>query len=151
METTKQKIAGLVAARQELTVQINSLLAEQYPKYEKMSDEVKDDNPYSRLMALQKMGIVKNYEDIMKCSVIIVGVGGIGSVVAEMLTRCGVGKLILYDYDTVELANMNRLFYTPQQVGLSKVQAAKNTLSSINPKVVIEVYNHNITTSDNYL
>ena len=32
---------------------------------------------------------------------IIVGVGGVGSVVAEMLTRCGVGKLILYDYDRV--------------------------------------------------
>lgn len=58
----------------------------------------------------------------------IVGVGGVGSVAAEMLTRCGIGdphphprllcivapellltgKLILYDCDTVELANMNR-------------------------------------------
>jgi ubiquitin-like modifier-activating enzyme 5 len=38
-----------------------------------------------------------------------------------MLTRCGVGKLIIYDYDKVELANMNRLFFTPMQVGLSKV------------------------------
>jgi len=28
-----------------------------------------------------------------------------------MLTRCGIGKLILFDYDTVELANMNRLFF----------------------------------------
>jgi tRNA A37 threonylcarbamoyladenosine dehydratase len=34
-----------------------------------------------------------------------------------MLTRCGVGKLILFDYDTVELANMNRLFFRPEQVG----------------------------------
>ena len=50
-----------------------------------------------------------------------------------MLTRCGVGKLIIYDYDNVELANMNRLFFTPLQVGLSKVQAAKETLSLINP------------------
>ncbi len=38
----------------------------------------------------------------------IVGVGGVGSVAAEMLTRCGVGKLLLFDYDKVELANMNR-------------------------------------------
>lgn len=30
------------------------------------------------------------------------------SVAAEMLTRCGIGKLLLFDYDTVELANMNR-------------------------------------------
>jgi ubiquitin-like modifier-activating enzyme 5 len=67
-----------------------------------------------------------------------------------MLVRCGIGKLILYDYDKVELANMNRLFYTPDQVGLSKVQAAKNTLLKINDKVQIEVYNHNITTKENF-
>jgi ubiquitin-like modifier-activating enzyme 5 len=97
-----------------------------------MSEVVKDDNPYSRLMALKKMGIVENYavllsfiQEIKNKSVLIVGVGGIGSVASEMLTRCGIGKLILYDYDTVELANMNRLFFTPTQVGMSKVQAAK--------------------------
>lgn len=39
------------------------------------------------------------------------GIGGVGSVAAEMLTRCGVGRLLLYDYDSVELANMNRLFF----------------------------------------
>jgi len=34
----------------------------------------------------------------------------------------------LFDYDKVELANMNRLFYQPNQAGLSKVEAAKHTL-----------------------
>ena len=38
----------------------------------------------------------------------VVGIGGVGSVAAEMLTRCGIGKLLLFDYDKVELANMNR-------------------------------------------
>jgi len=33
-----------------------------------------------------------------------------------MLTRCGIGRLLLYDYDKVELANMNRLFFRPEQV-----------------------------------
>jgi ubiquitin-like modifier-activating enzyme 5 len=51
---------------------------------------------------------VQNYESIRDVSVAIVGCGGVGSVAAEMLTRCGVGKLILFDYDKVELANMNR-------------------------------------------
>ena len=78
-----------------------------------MSSDVRDDNPYSRLMALKRMGVVKNYEDIRTFSVLIIGVGGIGSVVAEMLTRCGIGKLLLFDYDRVELANMNRMFYLP--------------------------------------
>ena len=48
---------------------------------------------YSRLLALQRMGIVKNYERIRNMTVAIVGVGGVGSVTAEMLTRCGIGKV----------------------------------------------------------
>lgn len=59
-------------------------------------------------MALKKMGIAENYEKILDCTVIVIGVGGIGSVAAEMLIRSGLGKLIIYDYDKVELANMNR-------------------------------------------
>lgn len=117
----------------------------------KMSDEVVDSNPYSRLMALKRMHIVKNYEKIRDCTVIIVGVGGVGSVAAEMLTRCGIGKLILYDYDKVELANMNRLFYQPHQSGMSKVEAASKTLSFINPDVEFEYYNYDITKVDNYV
>ncbi|RLU15525.1 hypothetical protein DMN91_012519 [Ooceraea biroi] len=61
-------------------------------RIEHMSAEVVDSNPYSRLMALKRMGIVENYESIRDFSVAIVGVGGVGSVTAEMLTRCGIGK-----------------------------------------------------------
>lgn len=146
-------------------------------KIEKMSSEVKDWNPYSRLMALQRMGIVKDYELIRQKSIAIVGIGGVGSVnkfyflrvyyfsmlnninylffihqqvTADMLTRCGVGKLILFDYDKVELANMNRLFFTPDQAGLSKVDAAARTLQFINPDVEIITHNYNITSVDTF-
>lgn len=44
-------------------------------------------------MALKRMGIVENYEKIRDLSVAVVGVGGVGSVTAEMLTRCGIGKV----------------------------------------------------------
>ncbi|XP_030475849.1 ubiquitin-like modifier-activating enzyme 5 [Syzygium oleosum] len=115
-------------------------------KVKDMSAEVVDSNPYSRLMALQRMGIVENYERIREHSVAIVGIGGVGSVAAEMLTRCGVGRLLLYDYDKVELANMNRLFFRPEQVGMTKTDAAVQTLSDINPDVVLESYTLNITT-----
>ncbi|KAK4569049.1 hypothetical protein RGQ29_004447 [Quercus rubra] len=111
-----------------------------------MSAEVVDSNPYSRLMALQRMGIVENYERIREFSVAIVGIGGVGSVAAEMLTRCGIGRLLLYDYDKVELANMNRLFFRPEQVNMTKTDAAVQTLSDINPDVVLESYTMNITT-----
>jgi len=119
-------------------------------KIEEMSSEVVDSNPYSRLMALKRMGIVDNYENIRLYTVAIVGVGGVGSVTAEMLTRCGIGKLILFDYDTVELANMNRLFFRPDQSGMSKVEAAVNTLRDINPDVEFQSFNYDITKVDNF-
>ncbi|XP_041474332.1 ubiquitin-like modifier-activating enzyme 5 [Lytechinus variegatus] len=119
-------------------------------KIETMSSEVVDSNPYSRLMALKRMGIVDNYERIRDFTVAVVGVGGVGSVTAEMLTRCGIGKLLLFDYDKVELANMNRLFFQPHQAGMSKVQAAEKTLRSINPDVEFETHNYNITTMENF-
>lgn len=67
-----------------------------------------------------------------------------------MLTRCGIGKLLLFDYDKVELANMNRMFYLPSHQGLAKVEAAKKSLLDINPDVEIETFNMNITTNENY-
>ncbi|KAI3355304.1 hypothetical protein L3Q82_018158, partial [Scortum barcoo] len=120
------------------------------PKIDKMSAEVVDSNPYSRLMALKRMGIVDDYEKIRTFAVAVVGVGGVGSVTAEMLTRCGIGKLLLFDYDKVELANMNRLFFQPHQAGLSKVEAAEHTLRNINPDVLFETHNYNITTMENF-
>ena len=119
-------------------------------KISEMSAEVVDSNPYSRLMALKRMGIVPNYEQIRDFSIIVVGLGGIGSVAAEMLTRCGIGKLILFDYDKVELANMNRLFFTPDQAGMTKTAAAKQTLEEINPDVEFEEYTYDVTKSANF-
>lgn len=147
-----------MASIEELKVQIVELKNELVKfksaggreKIEKMSAEVVDSNPYSRLMALQRMGIVKDYERIRDKAVAVVGIGGVGSVTADMLTRCGVGKLILFDYDKVELANMNRLFFTPDQAGLSKVEAAARTLQFINPDVQILTRNYDITSTSHF-
>ncbi|CAL8069982.1 unnamed protein product [Orchesella dallaii] len=146
------EITSLKARIADLESQVSVLKneAQTRGKIDKMSAEVKDSNPYSRLMALQKMGIVKNYESIRDFTIAIVGVGGVGSVTAEMLTRCGIGKLILFDYDSVELANMNRLFFQPHQAGQSKVEAAKSTLQFINPDVKFETHNYNITIIQHY-
>ncbi|CAB0039724.1 unnamed protein product [Trichogramma brassicae] len=128
----------------------NEGMAQTRAKIKQMSSEVVDTNPYSRLLALQRMGIVQNYERIRKMTVAVVGVGGVGSVTAEMLTRCGIGKLVLFDYDKVELANMNRLFFQPHQVGQTKVEAAAITLRFINPDVEIDTHNYNITSVDHF-
>ncbi|XGW24677.1 hypothetical protein V3C99_006260 [Haemonchus contortus] len=150
----REKVRALTAELSSYKVEPkssnHSTMVQSRQKIEKMSAEVVDSNPYSRLMALKRMGIVKDYEKIREKAVAVVGIGGVGSVVAEMLTRCAIGKLILFDYDKVELANMNRLFYQPHQSGLSKVEAAKDTLTHINPDVMIETHNFNITSVENF-
>ncbi len=97
-----------VAELESLLKEASSASSGRRTKIAEMSSEVVDSNPYSRLMALKRMGVVPDYERIRSQSVGVVGVGGVGSVTAEMLTRCGVGKLVLFDYDKVELAHMNR-------------------------------------------
>ncbi|EKG01922.1 NAD/FAD dependent dehydrogenase, putative [Trypanosoma cruzi] len=123
---------------------------EEESKQKTLDATVRDDNPYSRLMALQRMGVVDNYEAIRQKSVAIIGAGGVGSVVAEMLTRCGISKILIFDYDKVELANMNRLFYRPEQKGMTKVLAAKQTLEDINPDTEIVPYAFSITSTENW-
>lgn len=100
-------------------------------------------------MALKTMGVVKNYERIRDFSVAIVGVGGVGVSVCEMLTRCGVGKIIIYDYDTIELANMNKMFYRPEQAGWNKTMACRHYCSELCPDTAFEVHNMNITLDEN--
>lgn len=58
---------------EELQNKLDSLKKNARQKIEKISSEVKDSNPYSRLMALQRMGIVKEYERIRSKSVAVVG------------------------------------------------------------------------------
>nr|Q29HT0.1 RecName: Full=Ubiquitin-like modifier-activating enzyme 5; Short=Ubiquitin-activating enzyme 5 [Drosophila pseudoobscura pseudoobscura] len=150
MTNAIDELQAIIAELKTEVEEQRAVIRQSRDRIEHMSAEVVDSNPYSRLMALQRMNIVKNYERIRDKTVAIVGVGGVGSVTADMLTRCGIGKLILFDYDKVELANMNRLFFTPDQAGLSKVEAAARTLTFINPDVRIETHNYNITTIDNF-
>uniref|UniRef100_A0A915MMW2 Ubiquitin-like modifier-activating enzyme 5 n=1 Tax=Meloidogyne javanica TaxID=6303 RepID=A0A915MMW2_MELJA len=130
-----------------------------------------DEDNFSEEFDERRKGIVDNYERIREKTVVVVGIGGVGSVVAEMLTRCGIGKIIMFDYDRVELANMNRLFYQPHQSGLTdKSEIVYNIANAyerdnygkkfsdlkfpknrhINPDVEFEVHNMNITTVANF-
>ena len=118
-------------------------------KVDAPSAEAAETNPYSRLMALNTLGVVKNYERVREFSVAIVGIGGVGVSVCEMLTRCGVGKIILYDFDTIELANMNKMFYRPEQSGWNKTMACRHYCSELNPDVSFEVHNMNICSEEN--
>lgn len=74
-------------------------------------------------------------ERFERATVAIFGLGGLGSNVAIMLARAGVGKLILIDFDRVDVANLNRQQYRATQVGELKTEALAANLREISPWV----------------
>lgn len=85
----------------------------------------------------------------VKDSVIgIMGLGGLGSVVAVALARIGVGTLLLADYDVVEPSNLNRQQYFVDQVGQKKTQAMRQNLARVNPYLKVETFDDELTESN---
>lgn len=73
---------------------------------------------------------------LLSSSVAVVGVGGLGGSVAEILARLGVGRLVLIDGDTFETSNLNRQsFATNRVLGQPKVEVAKARISTVNDAV----------------
>ncbi len=78
------------------------------------------------LIGREKLEKVKNKK------VLVCGVGGVGSFVAEGLCRSGLGYITLLDYDKVEASNLNRqLMTTKDNIGMSKVGALKKRLEEV--------------------
>ena len=78
-------------------------------------------------------------------AVAIAGLGGLGSNIAVMLARSGVGNLLLIDYDRVEYSNLNRQYYLPCHVGRLKAEALTEQLLQINPALQLTVRVEKIT------
>ena len=79
-------------------------------------------------------------------SVIIFGLGGVGSYTAEALSRAGVGKLTLVDGDRISLSNINRQLYALHStVGRYKTEVAKERISDINPDCEISIITDFVT------
>lgn len=93
------------------------------------------------MMARHTPGI---HQRIKNAVVGIAGLGGLGSAVAIALTRIGVGKLILVDFDVVEPSNLNRQQYFTDQIGILKTKALRENLSKINPCVRVQTYNEKL-------
>jgi ubiquitin-like modifier-activating enzyme 5 len=91
-----------------------------------------------------------DFSKLRNMSALVVGVGGLGATVAEILVRVGFGRLVIMDYDKLEMANMNRMIYKPNQIGMYKVNALSQYLSEINPDVDIVAHPFNITTGNGY-
>ena len=83
--------------------------------------------------ALHKGLTAEQSQRLHTAKVAIVGLGGLGSNVALWLARLGVGQLLLYDFDKVELSNLNRQYYFLEDVGQYKATALLRHLKAVNP------------------
>ena len=76
---------------------------------------------------------------ISSTTVGICGLGGLGSNITITLARAGVGKLILIDFDKVDITNLHRQQYKASQVGMYKTEALRDNLAEINPYLESEI------------
>lgn len=77
--------------------------------------------------------------------VAIAGLGGLGSNIAVMLARIGVGRLFLVDFDKVEESNLNRQHYNNFHVGMAKTEALKAQIRQINTNIEVRTLTARIT------
>jgi sulfur carrier protein ThiS adenylyltransferase len=81
----------------------------------------------------------------LNATVAICGLGGLGSNIATALTRAGIGKLILIDFDKVDITNLNRQQYKMSQIGMPKTESCLENLRDISPYTEIEIHTIKLT------
>jgi len=95
---------------------------------------------FSRQIVLKDIGVL-GQKKILSSKVLIVGAGGLGSPVAEFLSRAGIGLLGIIDDDKVSLSNLHRQsLYNSSDIGKFKVKIAKNKIKKINPNTKVITY-----------
>lgn len=92
---------------------------------------------YSRHIMLPQVDVA-GQQKLLDSTVLIMGMGGLGSPVAMYLAAAGVGHLVIADYDHVEISNLQRqIIHRQNSVGQSKVESAKQTLESLNSDIKV--------------
>jgi len=92
---------------------------------------------YSRQIILPEVGI-EGQQALLDSTMLLIGMGGLGSPSAMYLAAAGVGHLIIADFDKVELSNLQRqVIHHTDDIGEFKVDSAKAKMHSINPDIKI--------------
>lgn len=100
---------------------------------------------YNRQIVLPQIDL-DGQEKICRAKVLIIGMGGLGTAVAQSLCGSGVGNLTLVDDDVVNATNLPRQWlYSDNQCGMPKVAAAKEKLAMINRECVIDTVDERLT------
>jgi len=99
---------------------------------------------YARQIRLAQVG-EEGQQAILDASVLIVGVGGLGSPAAMYLAAAGIGKLVLSDFDIVETSNLQRqIIHRNVSVGENKVDSGRQTIQALNPECAVEVIGYQL-------
>lgn len=96
---------------------------------------------YSRHLLLEEVG-ESGQQKLKDASVLIIGMGGLGSPAALYLASAGIGHLVLSDFDDIEVSNLQRqITYQTNDIGDSKVEVTKRKLQQINPDIKVRSIN----------
>jgi len=87
-------------------------------------------------------------ETLQKQAVAIAGCGGLGSNIAIMLARIGIGELLLVDFDKVEKSNLNRQHYFKRHLGKPKVDALKEQIEEIHSYTTVKTLQEKVTSEN---
>ena len=103
---------------------------------------------YSRHLRLPEVG-EEGQRKLESARVALLGAGGLGSPAAFYLAAAGVGTLMLADDDVVERSNLQRqILYSDDRIGVSKIESAARTLTSLNPRTRIEGLRERVTSAN---
>jgi len=106
-----------------------------------------DDNDllrYSRQILLPRIDLEGQLR-LLESTVLIIGLGGLGSPVSSYLAAAGVGHLIINDFDTVDLSNLQRQpLHTTEELGQLKTESARHALNRLNPQVRVTCINERL-------
>jgi len=92
---------------------------------------------YSRQIMLPQIGS-EGQESLLDSTMLLIGMGGLGSPSAMYLAATGVGHLIIADFDQVELSNLQRqIVHHTDDIGKDKVDSAKEKMVAINPNIKV--------------
>ena len=92
---------------------------------------------YSRQIMLPQIGS-EGQESLLNSTMLLIGMGGLGSPSAMYLAATGVGHLIIADFDQVELSNLQRqIVHHTDDIGKDKVDSAKEKMVAINPNIKV--------------
>ncbi len=103
---------------------------------------------YSRHLIMPEVGMEGQLK-LASAKVLLIGAGGLGAPLGLYLAAAGVGRLGIVDFDVVDLTNLQRqVTFTSSDIGRPKLEAAKDRLAGLNPKIQIDTYATRLTSQN---